>query len=298
MENGMKSLFKLSILSLLAACIFSGCDVVPYKDAYEVRNFTPDTGTAEIARQVVLLEDFTGHTCGNCPTAHAEAKRLGEKYKDRLIIMSLHIGFYAKPKNTANGSYKEDFRTPVGDALESQFNVEPAGLPKGLINRRRFNGSSLSILNSTDWEARIVQILEGTSPGIKIEMTPVFNTGNGVLNVQSKLTFQKGYEGKLKAAMYVTEDSVINWQKIYGNNPEDVQYYVHRHVLRTDMRIEGDNNLLNGGSNFDLNQILTHNWNTQLASKIKPNKCHIVLVLFNPDNNEIIQAGEVKLVTN
>lgn len=275
---------------------FWGCDIVPYNQAHEINDTPIDTGTTEIARQVILLEDYTGHTCGNCPIAHAEAKRLAEKYGDRLIIMSLHIGFYAKPKtSTPDGSYREDFRTAAGNALEAQFNVEPAGLPKGLINRSRFGGSNIAILNSTDWEGKIQQILNEPSKGIKIEMTPTINAGNGNLTVQSKVTFQKGYDGQLKAAMYLTEDSIVSWQKIYGNNPEDVQNYLHRHVLRGDLRIDGDVDLVNNGEPLTINQMISNGWSTQVNAKVNINKSHVVMVLFNPANGEIIQTGEVKL---
>lgn len=291
-----RNFFRLFFVGL--AFSYLGCDTIPYNEAHETSNVPIDTSNTEMARQVVLLEDYTGHTCGNCPIAHAEAKRLSEKYGDRLVIMSLHIGFYAKPKSSnPDGSYKEDFRTAVGNALEAQFNVEPAGLPKGLINRSRFGGSKISILNSSDWEGKIAQILAEPTKGIKMELTPSYNSGNGNLSVQSKITFQKGYQGQLKAAMYVTEDSIVNWQKIYGNNPEDVQNYLHRHVLRSDMQIEGNNDLLNEGQSMSLNQVITNNWTTQLSVKININRSHVILVLFNPDTAEIVQVGEVKLKT-
>lgn len=291
----MKLLWKHGLYLVLAGLMATSCDVIPYKDAYTTRSQTPDTTQSEYAPRMVLIEDFTGHTCGNCPVAHAEAKKLSDLYKGKVAIMGIHIGFYAKPKNLADGSYKEDYRTAAGDAIESIFNVEPAGLPKGLINRNRFGGSGVAILNSTDWESKLVQILDEPNPAIKVELASVHNPSNGNLSVESKITFQKGYEGKLKVAMYVTEDSLVNWQKIYGNDPENVPNYLHRHVLRTDLRIAGNNDLLKDGIPFNINEMVKSNWTTQLDSKIKVKNCQVILVLINPDTNEIIQVGETHI---
>jgi len=283
-------------LVILAIAILSSCDTIPYKEAYEKQNLTVDSGDTEFAPQVVLIEDYTGHTCGNCPIAAKEANRLLTKYPERVVVMGVHCTFFAKPKNLSSGAFKEDFRTATGDALEALFNVGSAGLPKGLVNRRRFGGASVSILNDSDWEARLVQILEEPTPAIKVELAPTFNSGNGSLSVLSKLTFQKGFEGKLKMAMYLTEDSIVNWQKVYGRDPEDQADYLHRHVLRSDLQVEGEEYLINAGNPIPLKEAFTTNWNTVVASKVKIKNCHVILILFDPETNEIVQVGEKKVL--
>ena len=135
--------YRLLWLLAMQLVVFS-CDVVPYKDAHD--QIAPiDTGSQDtLVGQNILIEDFTGHYCGNCPLAAIEAKRLEEKYGSRIVVMGIHCTYFAKPKDP-NGIFGNDYRTPAGDALESKFNVGSAGLPKGLINRSRFGKTSVDI---------------------------------------------------------------------------------------------------------------------------------------------------------
>lgn len=291
----MKGLNLAAIVFVGALGIFSSCDTIPYKEAYEKRDLPVDTGATEYAKQMVLIEDYTGHTCGNCPIAAKEANRLLAKYPDQVVVMGVHCTYFAKPKNLSSGAFKEDFRTATGDALDVLFNVGSAGLPKGLINRRRFGGASVSILNDSDWESRLVQILEEPTPAIKVELNPTFNTGNGILTVNSNLTFQKGFEGRLKMAMYLTEDSIVSWQKVYGREPEDQPDYIHRHVLRSELQVEGDAYLVKNGSPIAIQETASATWSTSVASKVKIKNCHVILILFDPETNEIVQVGEEKV---
>jgi hypothetical protein len=294
-----------SAFSCLLALAFLGlmsCDVVPYKDAREVRVVGPDTTPVEFERKVVLLEDYTGHTCGNCPGAAREAKRIEGLFPGRVIVMGVHAGFFARPKNLPNGAYKEDFRTPAGDALDARYGVSAAGLPKGLVNRGRFGNSTINILGSTEWEPRISQILAEEPIGIKITMDPVFNSSNRGLTVTTKVLFQKPFADNLKMALYVTEDSIISWQKEYEpafkiGGSEDISNYTHYHVLRSDLVPASGSEVVNREA-VAANQELESTWSVTLAQKWKAEKCHIIAVLYREDTEEVVQAAETSLGEN
>ena len=296
----IQSLFPL--LSILVVLGMMSCDVVPYKDAKEVRATGPDTTPVEFERKVVLLEDYTGHTCGNCPGAAREAKRIEGLFPGRVIVMGVHCGFFAKPKNLPNGAYKEDFRTPAGDALDARYGVSAAGLPKGLVNRGRFGNSTINILGSTEWEPRISQILAEEPLGIKISMEPVFATATRNLTVKTKVLFQKPWADNLKMALYVTEDSIISWQKEYDlayqiAGSEDLSAYTHYHVLRTDMVPASGSDVVNTAA-VNANQEMESTWSVALATKWKSEKCQIIAVLYREDTGEVVQAAETSLGEN
>ena len=70
-------------LFLLLPVLFWACDTVSYRDAYEVQPpVVPDTSTKDSNAldytRKIFLEDYTGHTCGNCPFAAEEAKKMEE----------------------------------------------------------------------------------------------------------------------------------------------------------------------------------------------------------------------------
>ena len=84
---------KLSIITAIAALmlIALGCDKIDINNTH--KPFEPMGGS-----KTVLIKDFTGARCVNCPEAaeyaHELQHRLGE---DRIFIMSVHAGFLAQP---------------------------------------------------------------------------------------------------------------------------------------------------------------------------------------------------------
>ena len=83
----------------------------------------------------VLVEDYTGHKCGNCPAAADTLKYLTKKYPGQVIALAIHAGFFANINTT---TYPTDFRNSTGTAYDNQFGVSLAGNPNGLINRAGF----------------------------------------------------------------------------------------------------------------------------------------------------------------
>ncbi|HPI09778.1 MAG TPA: Omp28-related outer membrane protein [Catalimonadaceae bacterium] len=299
----MKKTGTLFILAL--AFLGVSCDIIPYKDAREIRTIIIDTssndtnGVDPIVPQTVLIEDYTGHTCGNCPEAAREAHRIEKLYPGRVVIMGVHCSFFAKPKNYADGSFKEDFRTPAGDALDEKFKVSTAGLPKGIVNRGRFGGTTLDILNSSEWEGKVSEILSQEPLGIKATLTPDFSVTSRQISLNAKIRFQKGYSGSLKAAVYVTEDSLVNWQKEYDLNfapPENNPNYLHMHVLRTDMIPGSGTDILNTDA-ISIDKEITTQWSTTLDPKVKAKNCHVILVVYKSETDEIVQVAEAKLTS-
>jgi thiol-disulfide isomerase/thioredoxin len=287
------------ILFLALAFFGASCDIIPYKDAKEVRTVIIDTNSTDtvIVPQSVLIEDFTGHTCGNCPEAAREAHRIEKLYPGRVVIMGVHCSFFAKPKSYADGSFKEDFRTPAGDALDDKFKVSSAGLPKGIVNRGRFGGSSLSILNSSEWEGKVSEILNSEPLGIKATLIPEFSSTSRQIALNARILFQKGYTESLKTAVYVTEDSLINWQKEYDPKfapPENNPNYLHMHVLRTDMTPGSGSDILNSEA-ISANKEIVSQWSTTLDPKVKAKNCHVILIVYKADTDEIVQVAQAKL---
>ncbi len=48
--------------------------------------------------RVVLLEEFTGKGCTNCPKGSRELENLLTQFPNNLVAVSLHAGFFANPQ--------------------------------------------------------------------------------------------------------------------------------------------------------------------------------------------------------
>ena len=100
----MKKLAILSSSLVALMALFSSCDKVdcPFDDGCDG---TTDSGriiyddSLSVAPQdqyrVVLLEEFTGHTCTVCPDGAREVERLLDVYGDSLIAVGVHAGTFA-----------------------------------------------------------------------------------------------------------------------------------------------------------------------------------------------------------
>ncbi len=129
---------KKIVFILATAALIISCDKIPedkFKQAGS-NNGTPvdslDTDTAPAVKRV-LLEDYTGQSCGNCPAANEIASAIKTANGDRVVVMEVHAGFFAVPKS--NPKYSTDFRCAASTELDNSFGISNVGNPNGMVDR-------------------------------------------------------------------------------------------------------------------------------------------------------------------
>lgn len=122
-----------------------------YKDSTQTKN--------------VLLEYFTGHRCGNCPSQSKTAfENIASTFKPNVKIIKIHAGFFAEPKSSTAANYRYDFRNTVGDKIYQDFGV--TSVPIGMVNRKNFSGLS-TLLSPSAWVSQVdTELKEPASYGI------------------------------------------------------------------------------------------------------------------------------------
>src|SRR3989339_1616165 len=92
-----KNTLIISFATNIFLFLFSSCDEVSQPYLQTKKSFPSDTGFIK----KILLEDYTGFKCGNCPPSHVEAERLTKAWPDgygkRIIVLTVHAGYYADP---------------------------------------------------------------------------------------------------------------------------------------------------------------------------------------------------------
>lgn len=286
------------ILPLLFTILASSCDYIdpPYIQTgangctVAEPSFTPRTNPI----RKVLVEDVTGHRCGNCPRAGEKMAELYTNFPERIVGLSVHSelsGYFTAPLGDT-GKYSYDFRTPLGKAIDEKFGVSAVGLPNGMINRKKINNSA--VISHTQWSNQVSTILSN-DPDIDIQIKPYYDQTDSTLCAYVFVECLKNLSGSFKVVCYLVEDNLINWQKDYAFPGEDVSNYHHEHILRTalsttwgtllaDGEITAGQTFVNGYSiKFDLNR-----WN--------PNNCKVIAFVYNENNDEVIQAEEEKMI--
>lgn len=278
----------LSILAVLSFMTVS-CDKIegPYSETIKI-----DTTRHDSAIKRVLLEDYTGHTCVNCPDAAIIASDLKELYGDKLIVMAVHAGWFSNP--TPTGDFADDFRTPEGTEWDTYFGISAVGNPNGMVNRKGF-GSSEHILSPSAWAGAIsAAVNEPLTVDLKIEN--VYTSSTRSLNTEVTVNFIEEVDKNLKLIVCITEDGIVAPQK--NNNAETgpvpiIYDYVHNHMLRA---------VINGASGTEVATLGTPNsesvkksFTNTLNSKLTPENCSVVAFVYDNDTKEVLQVSEKEL---
>lgn len=283
-------LYIFSFLTLLILGFFS-CDKVSVSKE-KIISETIDT-TKNIRK--ILVEEYTGQTCGNCPRAAETLETLRSLYHEKIVTIGVHVGTFAKPcpsltcpPDAPVGAFKSDYRTTAGNDYNTTFGNDLAGLPNGMVNRMTVNGART--IPYGDWGSKI-QGLINAAPDANIKITNTYNQGTKLLNTKLETKFLNSLTGTYKLVVLLTEDSIIDWQHDYQANPQNISNYIHRHVLKGAINSTwGDAIASTAGLT------VTNNYTYTLSTLSNASKCYVVAFIYDDATKEVIQAEEKKLI--
>lgn len=275
-----QQLYIFQLISLLI--LFAACEEVgPAINLETETQVVEDTTTNEIKR-VVLLEEFTGARCANCPAGAELAQQLAEESGNRVIIISIHSsGAFSLPY-----AGEMDFRTPEGDKIET-FLGKASGYPSASINRKLFDGELTAIVTGPSWSNYINKELAET-PAVNIELNASLESAT--IDVSCNLNFLKDISTDVKISVVVVEDDIISPQNV---NSVKIDDYVHQHVFRT-MLTPFDGELIttnvSSGDTIDKKFQLT-----QIPGAWKKDKLSVVAFVHGNGTDGVYQVTKTKL---
>ena len=175
---------KYIIATLFGILLFNitSCDII--EGPYLIDNNTNPVDTNTFVKKV-LIEDFTGHRCPNCPAAAEELVSLQDFYGDRVIGIAIHPSSpaFSTPSPLTASSYTYDFRTQFGDDIDNIFEITTVGLPRGMVNRTGFDTQHQ--LGKDEWSS-IVQTELEKAPIFGITLSSNVSNGNGTISITAE----------------------------------------------------------------------------------------------------------------
>ncbi|MFO0356865.1 MAG: Omp28-related outer membrane protein [Sphingobacteriaceae bacterium] len=290
----MKTLVSGFILGA-ALLGFYSCNKV--KDPV-IKNTTPvavgstfDTITnASVANfKKTLLEDYTGHKCGNCPAAAILATNLYNQYKDSIVVIAIHAGFFSK----TNLDFPTSYTTTVGNDWDGSagFAVSAKGNPNGMVNRKTYPGFTL--VHKDTW-ATTVALAKNDPFIVKVDLKSMYDKNARALNVETKLTFLQPYTNNVKVNLVLTEDSIIGDQLDYSKNPDHIEDYEFEHMLRGSLNGSWGEVVKTAPiAATSTATLLTNNYNVNSAWKDK--KLTLIAIVYDEVTKEVLQVEKVKI---
>jgi hypothetical protein len=287
MKSFLKLFISFGLLLTLFACDEVDSDIVAN---YGKENTTPEdtTGggdTTEIRIRKVLLEDFTGHTCPNCPRAATAIKTLEDLYGEKVVAMALHVSAtFAQPQPP---TYTADYRTNEGTDIDDFFGVSAAGLPKGMVNRLLIQGSR--IIPYQSWGSEIGNIINAPMEAW-IGMTNSYDAAQNKVTTNLKIDFETAINDEIKLCVFLVQDSIISPQKDLDSPGGKNLNYVHMHMLRKGLTSAfGETIISNPTANTPE---ISKTYSLALAQDQVPEHCKIIAYIYKASNYEVIQAQE------
>ena len=165
----------------------------------------------------VVLEEFTGITCGYCPDGHAIANNIANNNPGNVFLINIHQGGYANPGNSGF-----DFRTPFGNALAAQVGAN--FYPSGTINRNS------NALGRGSWNGAANTALgQSSDVNVGVEADIDVQTNTITVHVEAFYTADSP-ESNNKLNVALLQNNTIGPQTDYANGNTTEYNHMHRLV--------------------------------------------------------------------
>lgn len=197
----MKKIFCALASCALLGLSFAACDEVSEDDRFIPAEIVP--------RRAVLIQDYTGQRCTNCPDGHKAIQEITATLGDSVVAVAIHGGQLSIPAPIG-------MATPVSDDYYKAAGQPPQ--PAGVINMQT------DPLQYTAWGEAINKIIINPTPFTVKASTKV----NGD-SFDISVAFSGGEDYKGKLMVWVCENDIVALQIDHGTAIPD---YVHNHVFR------------------------------------------------------------------
>ena len=222
----------------------------------------------------MLIEDFTGQNCLNCPVAHEKIEEMEKQYgADKVIAVSIHGGELAISDRRPFGLMTEE-----GNEICNYYaiNVFPMGVIDGVTPPVLDSEWASAVYNDLQKPTEVQ--LEASAELIEIE--EVINDKKEVKqNISCTANITSSEEGEGKIQFWIVESGIVAQQKMPDGSIN--QNYVHNNVFRAQVFPMRGNPIAFSRDGATANGTIEvrERWSLENVS----------VVAFVSDNNNIVQ---------
>lgn len=254
----------------------TACDDVKPDDRYI-------EGEPIAAERAVLLEDFTGQNCVNCPEAHEVIEQLEEQYgRDKVIAVSIHCGSFGRPVSSTNFERGRVYlMTDEGNAIMEAYGI--TSFPMGVVDM----GSPITMdLWSTAVRNDLQQQVDVTidlQTAYAPDETDTDSEWHGAIKASARII--SGTTRNVNVQYWIVESGIVAEQRsLNGKIPE----YVHNNVFRAQMfpGLKGTATTLADGIETVVEGEIQTRWNDKERWELR----NLEVVAIVSDNTGVLQV--------
>jgi hypothetical protein len=182
----------------------------------------PDSGGIKSER-VILIEEFTGASCTNCPAGSAELKAILDKYPDNVVVVGLHSKFLSAPADPADPNLFTD------DAENIEIFLGRGAKPEAAFNRNLFpENRNIRISRPDTWNTFVDRELKASHQA-DLRISVDFDSSSRKMSMTLTAIARQDINEPVHAHAVVTESGIsITQLSLTGKIPN----YIQQHVLR------------------------------------------------------------------
>ena len=274
-------------LSWFYSCKEIGPDINLHGNANSVSDTTYiESPVATPAAKNVLIEEFTGVDCPNCPAGHALVDGIEAQYPGRIAAIALHpnnaLGqpfiFSAQNLNEANST---SLLTYLGS---------PGFEPCGAVDRQLFSGQTAILTDRSYWTGFVASEIV-TTPQVNIILTNQFNTATSQVTIVAEVHYTQNVSQANNITIALTEDSITTAQL---NGSVIDTFYVHNNVLRNLLTgTEGDNVAYNSNVTLVTGRVVRLVYQTTLNTSWKPKNMHVIAFVHEHATSQVVYQAAI-----
>lgn len=276
----MKASYITLGLLILGAFVTS-CDNVAEDDRY-IKVEKPAIDNPK----TLLIMEFTGNKCLNCPKGASTIEEIKEEEPKRVISVGLHpFGDYnTEPVASLHTpSHLQDLRSQAATAMYDYY--KPSGFPTAV-----FNGLKSSMSGSyLEWKQKATEALEIPSV-ITLSAISDYNPDSRNLTVDYEVEFLDDLITTLNVTVWLVENKIMGTQTMPDGKLNF--NYEHNHVLRASLNGDWGEPL---GSSFPAESKKTGTASMTLPEDWVAENCDAVVFIYRDDNKQVEQATSISI---
>lgn len=281
-------------LFLLASCTEKGPAIDFSKTIASDTTYviTPESPTL----RRVLIEEYTGVQCTNCPAGVEILKSVDNQHLiingadtlRRLIIIGYHYGALTAPMSNSTYDFRSD---KAGDLLGSYFSEDP-NKPAISIDRKK-EGSNYFIEGRNQWPNLINARVSIVSP-VNLTLHGNYDPVDRKITVMARASYTQAVSGSQSLTVALTENNIADLQKY----PDTIKMYEHNHVFRDFLTPISGDLILNSLETKEPGRVYERTFIYTLPEDAdwNPEYFSVVAFIHKTIEKEVEQAAEIKLV--
>lgn len=232
--------------------------------------------------RVVLLQEFSGQRCRNCPDGAEAIHNILNEYPDNVVAVSM------QPAGTTfSGPYRGSDLTSEQATFMYDFYGRPTEFPYAIINGNLDLSEESNRKNYNVWATMTIMAMLD-APVMTLEVESSYDPATRTVTATYSAEAQEELYDDLKVVVWLTEDGVVGAQDVHGRPVMD---YVTNHLLRASLTGEDGVSI---GSYFKIGQVAEGTVSTVIADNWNADNCHVMAYVYRTSDKYVLQAAKTK----